>query len=64
MKPIIINAITLSGIAEAARLWYAKMNETYHTFPVEEKQAKRLRDQLWKTEWDKKARLFIDELPF
>lgn len=52
---------TLAGICEAARIWFSEKNKIYHTFAVEEKQAKKLRDALWKVDWDEDARLVIDE---
>ena len=64
MERIIIKAEVLAGIAEAARLWFKQKNEIYHAFMLEEKQAKRLRDELWKVKWDEDANLFIDEMPF
>lgn len=58
----IIKAEDLTAICEAAYLWFKNHNETYHTFTVEEKFTKRLRDELFKVNWDENARLIIDEL--
>lgn len=58
---ITIKAIDLVSIAVAAEIWFKKQNQITNSFIVELKAATELKKALYKVQWDKDAKLTINE---